>query len=364
MRGALCIFTALMFVMGATRPASATWRAVDAQNAWSAYQNAFLYLEPDGYSRVFVTVQGGTTPEDFWRQAEEIEVAEDAYEENKTTANKNMVESLCDGFIYLHGDTWTSNLYDDDLMWATIAFARAYQITGTGRWLTDAEKNFNAVYTRGHGSDGGMYWYSQGCPSSCTNTYQNSAANWTFVIAGKILYNITGTTSYKTEADGVYAWSKTNLWNSSTGEVYDAPGVTSCQCTYNYGVAIGAAYILADTSSGLISTASSYVFNNLTNYDGTAGGYNVLPDYGRSNGNNDGFNGILMRYIGDANAHGYISTAVLDAAKANINQAWAERSGITTLVWNDWDASTPSTGTYSWDDSAALAGLLDIPPTS
>ena len=103
---ALCIFAPLALVMCATPPASANWRAVDAQNAWNGYQNAFLYLEPDGYSRVFVTKQGGTTPEGFWTFAEEIEVAEDAYYENPTTANKNMVESLCDGFVYLHGDNW------------------------------------------------------------------------------------------------------------------------------------------------------------------------------------------------------------------------------------------------------------------
>jgi len=359
MRGVLCIFTSLVFVLCATRPASAQWRAVDAQNAWNGYNNAFLYLEPDGYSKVFVTTQGGTTHEDFWRQAEEIEVAEDAYSENPTTANENEVEALCDGFVnYVHpatGDNWSSDIYNDDLMWAVIAFARAYKVTGTTRWLNDAETNFNVVWNRGQAGNGGIWW-------NTNDNYENSAANWTFVIAGRLLYNYSGISSYKTEADGVFTWAKANLYDSSTGQIYDAPGVTSCQCTYNYGVSIGAGSEEGDAA--LITNASNYVFNDLTNYSGASGGYNILPNYGQGNLNNSGFNGILMRWIDTANVHGYISSAVVAAAQANIDQAWAERNGTTTLVWNDWEAPTPSTGTYSWDDSAAMAGLLDIPPTS
>ena len=67
MRCVLSIFTVLIFAMCATVPASATWSATDAQNTWTAYQNMFIYLELDGYSRVFMTDDSLTTPEDFWR---------------------------------------------------------------------------------------------------------------------------------------------------------------------------------------------------------------------------------------------------------------------------------------------------------
>jgi hypothetical protein len=354
MRGVLCIFTALVLVMGATRPAWATWTAANAQAAWSGYQNAYLYLESDGYSRVFVTVQGGTTPEDFWRQAEEIEVAEDAYNENPTTGNKNMVESLLDGFIYLHGDDWSSDNYNDDLDVAIIAMARGHIITGTSRWLTDAENNFATVWGRAQQGNGGL------CQNANLGCYENSSANWTFVWAGNILYSITGTSSYNTEKNGVYTWAKANLYDSATGEIMDAPGVHTCQCTYNYGFAmIAGSY---QGSNVMVPNIANYVFNNLTNYDGTSGGYNVMPDYGHVNGNNDGFNGILMRGVGFANAKGYLPSADLAAAQANINAAWSFRNGV-ALSWNDWDASTPTTGNYSWPDSPTLAGMLDIPPS-
>ena len=365
-RSMLCIFTALVFVLGATRQASATWTAGNAQSAWTGYQNAFLLLEGDGYSRIFVKQQGGTTPEGLWTFAEEIEVAEDAYNQNPTTANKNMVQSLCDGFIYLHGDTWTSDPFNDDMDVAIIAMARAWYITGTSRWLTDAENNFATVYSRALQPNGGLCEKTV-VPAYC---YQNSSANWTFVWAGNILYSITGNSTYKTEKDGVYTWAYDHLYNATTHQIYDGCyGNTDCAVgdfSYNYGYAM-----IAGTYQGsnvMVANIADYLFNSMSNtgfpYDGTSGGYNILPDYGQGDQNNSGFNGITMRAIGFANAKGYLPAADLAAAQANINAAWSFRNGI-ALSWNDWDAGTPGdTGNYSWDDSSTLAGMLDIPPTS
>ena len=371
MVGVLCIFAALMFVMGGTRQASAQWSAGNAQAAWSGYQNAYLYLEPDGYSRIFVQKQGSTTPEGLWKFAEEIECAEDAYNENPTTTNKNMVQSLLDGFLYLHGDDWTSDAWNDDLDVAIIAMARGYLITGTSRWLTDAEYNFSninktGVWDRAQAGDGGLCEKTVN-PPYC---YENSSANWTFVWAGNILYSITGNSAYKTEKDSVYSWAKANLYNSTTHQIYDGCyGVGNCvgpDYTYNYGYAM-----IAGTYQGsnvMVPNIADYVFNNLVNttypYDGTYNGYNVMPDYGQRDQNDSGFNGILMRGVGFANAKGYLPSADLAAAQANIDAAWSHRNGI-ALSWNDWDLGTPGdTGNYSWDDSSTLAGMLDLPPTA
>ena len=50
--------------------------------------------------------------------------------------------------------------------------------------------------------------------------------------------NITGNSSDKTEKDGVYTWAKANLYNSTTGEIYDAKGGVHGEYTYNYGFAM------------------------------------------------------------------------------------------------------------------------------
>ena len=121
------------------------------------------------------------------------------------------------------------------------------------------------------------------------------------------------------------------------------------------------------SGSTMASNAATYVFNSLTNYDGiTPGGYNLMPDYSNGetilNGNDNGFNGILMRGVGQANAAGYIPSAVMLAAQDNLNEAWSNRTAD-PLIWDDWDAATGPSPFYSWNDSSAMAGLLDLPPT-
>jgi Glycosyl hydrolase family 76 len=368
LRGALASFAALAFVLITTTQASAQWTANDAQRAYTAYNNAFYYLEPDGYSRVFVTEQGGTTHELFWKYAEEIEAAIDAYSENPTSANKTEVQALCDGLVnYVFpatNDMWTSDDYNDDLDVAIIAFARAYEVTGTTRWLTDAENNFTAVWNRAQAGDGGL----------CENTgggvgcYENSSVNWTFVIAGHLLTNYSGDSTYATEADGVYNWAIANLYDSATGEIYDGDVSSEhIDYSYNYGFAIGA---MSESGAGatMITQVATYLYNDMSNstypYAGTYDGYNILPNYHQGDNNDGGFNGIACRWVGIANGHGTISASVIDAQQANTNAAWSERNGTSELIWNDWVSATPSTGTYSWDDSSALACLMDTPPTS
>ena len=96
---------------------------------------------------------------------------------------------------------------------------------------------------------------------------------------------------------------------------------------------------------------------------GPSNGYKIWPNYGQGATDNDGgFNGITMRYLGDANAHGYITSAVLAAAQANATQAWSVRVYPGYIMWDDWAASPPSgTSLYSWDASSGMAALFDIP---
>ena len=362
MRDVLCVLTALIFVMGATRPASAQWSAANAEAAYSGYKNAFLHTNSDG-SQYFEQKEGNTTAEGFWTQAEEIEVAEDAYYQNPTTNNKNTVANLINGFRGLHGDAnnWGStDNYNDDLNVATIAFARCYQIVGAGICLSDAETSFSTVWGRAQAGDGGL------CQNVKLGCYENSSANWTFVIAGNLLYNITGTTSYQTEKDGVYTWAKANLYDSTTGGVRDGKGGGISTYTYNYGYAmIAGSY---QGSNIAVPKMADYVFNSFPSsvYDGTSGGYNIMPDYSNGgtihDGNDNGFNGILMRGVGFANSYGYLPSADLLAAQANINAAWSFRNPY-ALSWDDWDLTTTG-DSYSWNDSSTLAGMLDLPPTA
>lgn len=88
--------------------------------AWAGMNNNFLYQDGSGYDH-FATTVGGSTPDGLWQQAEEIEMAVDAYIWAKTYDSSNLssyeseLVSLINGFRNLHGDTWTSDDYNDGI---------------------------------------------------------------------------------------------------------------------------------------------------------------------------------------------------------------------------------------------------------
>jgi hypothetical protein len=352
----------ILYFFTASPCAFAQWTPADAQAAFSDYNDAF-YLNSSGDNYIYRVSQGATSPSGFWVQAEEIEMAIDAYNQNPTTANQTIINQLCNGFTAEYTGNWSSDSYDDDLMWATIAFTRAAKATGNSAWLADAETNFAVVWSRGYDTTfgGGIWWNS--AVENTSSGYKNSAANWTFVIAGNLLYEATGNTTYQSEAATIFSWAFSNLYDASTGEIYDGingSGVQNGQYSYNYGVAIG-----ADTFENHATDAANvanYLMNNLSG--GTVNGYNILPNYGQGGTDGSGFNGITLRWVGYAWANGALTNpAILSWAQTNVGLAWAVRNA-SGLSWNDWFAFTPSGGLYSWDCSNTLAGLLDIPAPS
>jgi hypothetical protein len=360
--GVLSILTLFLLSFAAVRSASAQWTAADAQSAFSDYNSAF-YFNPSGDNYDYRVSQGSTSTTAFWVSSEEIELAIDAYNQNPTAANQTIINQLCNGFTSRYTGDWSSDSYDDDLMWATIAFTRAAQATGNSAWLADAEANFAVVWNRGYDTTfgGGIWWNS--AVENTSSGYKNSAANWTFVIAGNLLYQATGNSTYQSEAATIFSWAFANLYVASTGEIYDGingSGVQNGQYSYNYGVAIGADTFEAHSADA--ANAANYLMNNLSG--GTIGGYNILPNYGQGGTDGSGFNGITLRWVGYAWAHGALTNpTILAWAQANVGLAWAVRNA-SRLSWNDWFAVTPPSGLYSWDCSNTVAGMLDIPVPS
>jgi predicted alpha-1,6-mannanase (GH76 family) len=352
------LFLIALLVSGTAQAAHAQWSASDTATAFTDYNTAF-YFNPSGSNYDYRGSQGSNSTSGFWVGAEEIEMAEDAYALNPTTANQTIITQLCNGFVAQFTGNWSGDGFDDDLMWATIAFVRAYNDTGNSTWLTDAETNFATVWSRGHdATNGGIWW------DTPQDSYKASASNWTFVIAGNLLYQATGTSTYQTEAKSVYTWAMSTLYNASTGQVYDgdstSSGISNGSYTYNYGTAIGANYFEGDSADA--TKMATYLMNNLTS--ATYNGYNLMPNPGSGGGDGSGFNGIALRWVGYAYNRGVISNStVLAWAQTNVSHAWAQRNSA-GLSWGDWDAATPNgTTLYSWNCSDTVAGMADIPTT-
>lgn len=238
---------------------SAQYNPSGTAQAWTGYNTDFLRADSSG-NLFFANAQNGTSAAGFWEQANEIAMAVDAYNwaVKNDTANLNNyvaeINSICAGFTDVHGHSWSSDLFNDDLNWATMAFARAYQATGTASQLADAETNFNTVWLRAQstaGSGNGLAGLIQIQPPTAPNL--DSPVNFTFVIAGYLLYNITGTTTYKSEADNVYAWSMANLYQPTVeGGVCDGHITLTCSKIYDANnLSVGGTTGAADYTSTL-----------------------------------------------------------------------------------------------------------------
>jgi len=155
------------------------------------------------------------------------------------------------------------------------------------------------------------------------------------------------------QAQGVYNWEKSHLVNSS-GYVYDNYGSSGAQgydLTYNAGTFIGAAYLLGDSAEAGLAANT------------TMGSGGILQNFGTGGGNNDGFNGIFMRWmalymLGSGTEQNY-SVWLYN----NANAALA-RQNASGLSWDDWFDNTASSGLYSWDCSPSVVALQALPPTT
>ncbi|EEF57646.1 glycoside hydrolase family 76 protein [Pedosphaera parvula] len=323
----------------------------DADTIFTAYNNAFLV---GGYYA------------GWWTGAEEIEMAEDAYDNYPSTARQTIVLNACNQFISHHGSSWTVaggnfNNYNDDISWAVIAFTRGYQITGNTTFRDVAKNNWDAMYARAWDTNftgGGLWW-------STDNMYKNAAVHGPAAIGACLLYNIYGDSSYLTKAQAIYGWERRVLFNPGNGSIAD--GITYSNTftsggalTYNQGTFIGAANLLY-RATGLPNyyqdavLAGKYTQNSMTSSAG------ILPEY--SSGTDlSGFNGIFARWMARFAKDQNLWTAFGPWLTTNANAAWSVRNN-NNLAWQKWATPLGTNVPDSWGCSAAVVVMQVADPS-
>ena len=333
---------------------SALSRAIDPRAAdivFDAY-NSHFYVSSQGQGYYKEDTDGGRSP--FWVSAEQIEMIEDAYERNHNPATRRMIQQAIAGFVNHHGADWTTNKYNDDIMWMTIACARACQDTGDKTYRALAKHNFDAVYARGCDDTlgGGLYWTTD-------DQSKNACVNGPAAIAACLLCEICSDKSYLAKAQSLYAWERSALFTTS-GSVHDniniSGHVSRKAFTYNEGTFIGAADLLWKLSGNTNYLADALLAADFTrrvlSWDGR------LPAYG--SGDAAGFNGIFMRwmarFLNDSGHwpqfYGWMSL--------NADAAWGVRRAD-DLSWQDWTMPTPPGPLVSWNCSDSVVVLQVVP---
>lgn len=355
-------FIAIITLLGVSFPAFGQLSGKDAGDAYADFYNTF-FTNSSGNGRYIWQEGGSFSKNDTWQNAEMIEMTTDRYIAVPDTTDANAVNALVNGFDDNYGTDWTGDEYNDDIMWAVLAHARAYlalyNATGVvdssmSNWGVNASNNFCWVYNGGHSPGrvqpqydntfgGGMWWTTN---HSGTGT-KNSCVNGPAALAAFYLNLIYPNGGFLAKAKNMINWETTNLVLSD-GFLYDhyaTNGAVGGELSYNAGTYVGAAGLLG---VGIPETVAEY----FTNHYCTAG---ILPNYGTGGGNNDGFNGIFLRWVGtyeflsmNTNWYGFFNNQA--------NAAWAVTNS-SGLSWDDWPAATPATGLYSWDCSVSVSAL-------
>ncbi|WP_158799522.1 glycoside hydrolase family 76 protein [Pedobacter sp. L105] len=329
--------------------------SADADLAYTAF-NAACY-NPDNKLYYSTTLKDGIAA--IWTQAIFWDMAMDVYKRTKTTAQLTRVNDIYqggydqyDGYNWNNTTTWF--IYDD-MMWWIMALARANQITGNATYLQKSQDGFAHVWAGSYDPvDGGMYW-------DFNHSGKNSCINFPTVIAAMRLYSITGNNDYLTKAQSIYSWSKANLTNTSTGEVYDnkigsnPPGGQAY--TYNAGTAIGAAYALYKQSNNITylndaKKYADYVENNLC----TNG---ILPaegDFNEQGVMKAIFADYMMQLINEGGQTQYLSWI-----QNNVNTGWANRDQARNLTYRNYAVSCPTGYIQSYEASSIVTFMQLVP---
>ena len=331
----------------------------EALLAMQCYNNAF-YHEYGTYGPSFkayyysdVTHSGRM---DFWRQAEAIETLIDAYNINNDTDLKNKMVYLYNGMRDAYGLLWTSNIYNDDVIWGALMCIRAFQITNDGGMKDMAKNNFDMVWARAWDASlgGGLWW-------TTANNTKNACVNAPAAICAMYLYQATGDTGYRDKAKLILDWMISKLYVAGTGEVKGAMNaagtITEGSRTYTQGTFIGACSMLhssypSNNYKSMGAKAMDYTKNTMCNAQG------LLPDEYDTD-DCQGFKAIFARwackFVHDQNYQSsYASWLNYNAA-----EAWNYRNS-NGLMWGQWWHRTPDNYVNSFETTCGVAMMNGV----
>jgi predicted alpha-1,6-mannanase (GH76 family) len=358
-----------LLALGAALDASAAAGPLDTarEQAINSFDNLFYHVDSDNNGYFFADTDR-TVPDRsrFWQSSEEIEMVEDAYERTGAPVYLGMIGQLCNGLNNVVSGTpdWASwDPFNDDVMWACIAFARAYRDTGNLNFLWNAEYEFNEVWSRGYDSAlGGGLW------QTTWESSKNACVNGPAAIAGILLGRYTTGTGFMWQAQQAYNWELTHLFVPSTGRIADHQNADGSldwgAWTYNQGTFIGASTLFYEATGdaaypGVAGKAAVWAQQNLTGQH-VPGILNDEYDSRGGNGDGPGFKGIFVRWCGRW-LKDDTSSSVTSWLSRNATSAWIYRNKA-NVSWAQWWRPTPS-GAYltAWECSSSVAAQEDVP---
>lgn len=342
--------------------ARAADHAADAYNAWNS-----AYLVQANGETFYASALHGTSYEGTWVAALNIEVAEDVYLHTRTPAQRQMVSNLLNTFLARENYDWSGNTWNDDMAWMTLALVRGYQITGNKAYLDKATYAWNLAYNRGWDTQyggGGIWENMDNFVHGDGHADKLALSNNPFVTAGCMLYQITGDSSYLDKSKAIYAWVRANIFNTTTGQVYDgvkwpigspnSPALEVTDNVYNSGSFVQAAtYLYRATGNSQYTSDATLAINHVINQQP------ILRD-GRQADSQWAYRFVkgLSEFATFTNSWSTYYSYMMN----NANAAWSKRNS-NNLTWNDWTQPTndPNIDPICTGSAVAVWQLLPQP---
>lgn len=282
----------------------------------------------------------------WWDAAEMLETYVDVYEQTRAEEDKEKMLAFATQFIRNHNINWQYNEYNDDIMWACIAFARISDLTGNKNYAKYAKQNFDTVWARAWDTKlgGGLYW-------RVDNQTKNSCVNCPAAIAACLIGKLYDDESYFEIAKKIMDWETKWMFEPSNGRVYDAfplkGEISKWASTYNQGTFIGACTLLYqhyrdEKYLTYADKAASFAMKNLTQ-DGVLHNGEGTPE--SDNGDLPGFKGILTRWL-YRYAKEVESLDILTFLQNNASIAYQNRNAD-GVIWTNWVEKTPDDATHN-----------------
>ena len=322
-------------------------RADQADDAFDAWNSAFLVKTGGDTFYSTTAISAGTTRSGTWVGALDIAVAEDYYEHTHLAVDRTRVNDLVTTFVAEEGTDWKGDTWDDDIAWMVIALLRGYQLTGNDQFLTIAENNWNMAYARGWDTKygGGGVWEDLGHVTPWNQPSKCNLSNNPLIKTGVVLYRVTGDSTYLDKCKGMYAWIREKLFDPNTGLVNEclafkttddtAGFVQNSDNAYNSGSFLEAADALyrATGEQSYLEDATIAISHRLTKEP-------ILHDGGQGE-RQWGYR--FVKGLAEFSTYHNQWSKYQTWLENNANAAWSQRDAL-GVTWNDWTKLTPAPG--------------------
>ena len=335
-------------------PDKAVIQPTIADSSFTYYNKAFLLKGKDSKDGYNYYRENETSDHwaYFWNQALIILMVEDRYECMGDESVKLLINELLNAFLIHEKNTrtnditdWTWNEFQDDLLWAGLAFIRGYKITGNPRFLAQARWDWEFLYNRGYDNQlgGGLWWdIRKGNKSGLSNNPAVSMACY--------LYEATKEKIYLQRAKEIYEWIYNTLRepDGAIDENISKDGKkTNSYNIYNIGAFIEAANALYrvtkdESYAEDAKTSIQFVMHNKVNEKG------IMSKWHRDGTWQSEFARGMGMFVKENNLWNYQADYTADRKpityyewmRMNALAAWRTHNA-NNLTFNEWGRFTP-----------------------